>query len=68
MGLGLLFNVVTVAILSFPFPFRVFMNEPSNIWVTHFPYIWLPTIMVAAAFLGHLTIFRKLLTNPQSDA
>lgn len=63
LGLALLFNVVTVAILSFPLPFRVFMNEPANIWVTHFPYIWLPAIMVAAAFLGHLTIFRKLFTS-----
>lgn len=60
VGLGLLINVVTVAILSFPFPFRVFMNEPANIWVTHFPYIWLPAVMVATALTGHLLIFRKL--------
>ena len=63
LGLILLLNVVTVAVLSFPLPFRVFTNEPANIWVTYFPYVWLPCIMVSAALIGHLLIFRKLLRS-----
>lgn len=63
VGLGLLVNVVAVAILSMPLPFRVFFNEPANIWVCSAPYVWLPTIMVSAALIGHLLLFRRL-TNP----
>lgn len=63
VGLGLLLNVVTIAVLSMPLPFRVFTNEPANIWVTYFPYVWLPCIMVSAALIGHLLIFRKLLRS-----
>jgi len=60
LGVGLLLNVVVIAILSAPLPFRVFMDEPSNIWVTQAPFVWLPTVMVAFAMLGHLVIFRHL--------
>src|SRR3954462_5959114 len=31
IGLALLINIVTVAILSSPVPFRYFMNEPANL-------------------------------------
>ena len=60
MGLGLLVNVVTVAILSTPVPFRHFMNDPPNVWILRMPFIWLPMIMVMAAWFGHLAIYRKL--------
>ena len=31
---------------SHPLSFRRFMNEPSNVWITHTPWVWLPTVMV----------------------
>jgi len=34
--------------------------EPSNTWVAFFPYVWLPSILVTAALLGHIVVFRKL--------
>ena len=60
--LGLVFLVVIafIALTSMPTPLRIFMNEPSNIWVTGSPYIFLPGILVLAAITGHLLIFRKL--------
>lgn len=48
--LGLLINIVTVAILSMPVPFRVFDNGPSNVIVTQFPYILLPGMLVPLAY------------------
>ena len=63
VGLGLLVNVVGVAILSVPGPFRVFMNEPANTWIAHFPFIWLPTVLVPLALAGHVLVARKLLTR-----
>ncbi|MCZ6841602.1 MAG: hypothetical protein O7G32_02090 [SAR324 cluster bacterium] len=59
-GLALLVNIVTVAVLSAPVPFRVFMNEPASVFVTTVPYIWLPAILVQAAWFGHLLVFRNL--------
>lgn len=60
-GFGLLVNIVGVAILSTPVPFRQFHNEPPNVWVLDVPFVWLPTVMVLAALFGHLAIARKLL-------
>lgn len=61
LGLLLLLNIVVIAILSTPVPFRQFHNEPANTFVTTFPYVWLPTVMVQVAWVGHLLIFRRLL-------
>jgi hypothetical protein len=59
VGLGLLLWVVLVASLSFPTAFQVF--HPDNTWVARFPYVWLPSVLVTAALLGHVVVFRKLL-------
>ncbi len=60
MGLGLLVNVVTIAMLSAPTPFRVFLNEPATTLITSAPYVWLPAFIVQAALFGHLLVFRWL--------
>jgi hypothetical protein len=39
LAFGLLLNIVIVSVLSAPLPFRVFMNEPANTFVTYFPYV-----------------------------
>lgn len=62
LGLGLLINIVTIAILSMPTPMRAF-EGPANTWVATFPYVWLPTVMVMAALLGHLLVARRLLLD-----
>jgi hypothetical protein len=59
LGLMLLTNVVTVAILGTP-KFAYFGTERLNVWVTYPPYVWLPAVMVLAALAGHLLIFRAL--------
>lgn len=60
LGFGLLLNIVTIAILSFPTPFRAFHNPPANTWVTHPPFIWLPAVLVMTALLGHVVVLRAL--------
>ena len=57
MGLALLVNVVTIAVLSMPL-FRYFGDDRLNVWVTYSPFVWLPAVMVLAALAGHLLIFR----------
>jgi hypothetical protein len=58
--LGLLINIVVVAVLSMPTPFRYFMNEPSNTIVAIFPITWLPTFLVPLAYMLHFISLRQL--------
>lgn len=60
LGLGLLANIVTIAVLSTPVPFRQFLEGPANTLPSHFPYVWLPTFLVQAALAGHVLVFRRL--------
>lgn len=65
LGLALLANIVVIAVLSTPVPFRQFMNEPANRLPGQFPFVWLPTVLVQAALLGHLLVFRALARRPE---
>jgi hypothetical protein len=59
VGLVLLVNIVTVAVLSTP-RIAYFGSTNVNTFVTVAPFVWLPAIMVLAALVGHLVIFRAL--------
>ncbi|HUF12988.1 MAG TPA: hypothetical protein VMN78_07815 [Longimicrobiales bacterium] len=60
MGALLLANVLAIALMSTPTPLRMFHNEPANLWVTQAPFVWLPAVLVPAALIGHVVIFRRL--------
>ncbi len=59
-GFALLINIMAVSMLSTPSPLRLFQNEPANTFIAQFPYIWLPTVLVPTAWVGHLLLFRRL--------
>ncbi len=60
----LLAAIVLIAVASLP-QFKVFGHEPSrvNTWVAHFPFVWLPAGLVAAGLLGHVILWRRLLSH-----
>ena len=58
--LALLINIVTIAILSTPTPWRVFMNEPANYIVAYFPISWLPGFLVPLAYYLHFMSLRQM--------
>lgn len=60
-GMVLLLNVVFIAVLSFPSPARIFMNEPSNAFVATAPFIWIPGFIVPFALAMHLFSLKQLL-------
>ncbi len=62
-GIALLSNIVLIAMLSAPSPIRVFMNEPSNIFITEIPFIWIPGFIVPFALAMHLFSLRQLVFN-----
>jgi hypothetical protein len=68
VGLAFLVNIVAIAVLSMPLPFRAFTSGPANTFITTVPYIWLATVLVPAALVGHLLVFRRILaTRPKAQ-
>ena len=63
MGILFLLNIAIIAFLSAPTPFRIFMNEPANTIITHFPFIWLPGFIVPFAFFMHVISIRQMLNH-----
>ncbi len=63
--LGLLINIVVIAVLSAPFPFQKFAFDQPNIAILYFPFNWLPCCVVPLVLLSHLAVSRQLLNNGQ---
>jgi hypothetical protein len=54
-----LLAIVVIAILSSPNMARFGPHE-LNGWVTRFPFVWLPSVLVVFAVAGQIVVFRKL--------
>jgi hypothetical protein len=61
---ALLVTIVIIGVSSLPM-FAAFGDSPErlNTWMAYFPFVWLPTVMVAAAFAGHIVIARKVIAE-----
>lgn len=58
--LGLLLNIVVRAVLSSPSPFQKLAFDQPNIAIVHFPYNWLPSVIVPLVLFSHLVSIRSL--------
>jgi hypothetical protein len=58
--LGLLLNVVVIAVLSIPTPFQQFGFDQPNIALGHFPFFLLPGCIVPLVMLAHIWSLRIL--------
>lgn len=61
VGLILLINIVSIALMTMPTPFQVFQED--NTIVGHFPIVLLPTILVPIAYYMHILSLRQLLKS-----
>lgn len=61
VGLLLLTNIVTIAILAVQSPMQKLAFDQPNRGVLYFPYIWLPAMIVPIVLFCHLTSLWKLL-------
>ena len=57
---SILVLTVATAMLAAPTPFRQIGGNPANVFVARFPFVWLPSVLVTSAWLGHVVLFRKL--------
>jgi len=66
ISLGLLLNIVVIAILSLPTPFQKFGFEQPNQALLHFPYVWLPCGLVPMVLYAHLITIQHFLVGGHS--
>jgi hypothetical protein len=66
LALGLLANIVTIAVLSFRSPMQQLAFEQPNVGVTYLPFIWLPAIVVPAVLFSHLAALFQLAIGTES--
>ncbi|MBL3658969.1 hypothetical protein [Fulvivirga sediminis] len=59
--LGLLVNILTIAVLSAPTPIQQLAFDQPNIGVTYFPFVWLPAVIVPIVLYSHLISIKILL-------
>jgi hypothetical protein len=59
----LLVNIVTIAILSAPFPFQQLAFDQPSIAMEYFPFVWLPSFIVPVVLFSHLASIRQLWKN-----
>jgi hypothetical protein len=61
IALGLLANIVTLAVLSFQGPLQRVAFDQPNVGVTFLPFIWLPAIIVPIVLFAHLASLWQLI-------
>ncbi len=61
LGSVLLATIMTIAAISTPAIAAFGTGAALNTFVAHVPYVWLPSVMVAAALTGHILLWRRLL-------
>ena len=66
ISLGLLFNIVIIAMLSVHTPFQQFGFSQPNIAILHFPFNWLPAVVVPIVLFSHLAAIRQLTNTPRA--
>lgn len=62
----LLVVVVTVTIQTPPGPLHRF--APPNELTQRSPWVWMPTVLVPSALLGHVLVLRRVLGRPRETA
>lgn len=63
VALGLLINIVIIAVLSFRSPIQQLAFDQPNDGVTYLPFIWLPSMIVPIVLFAHLAALSKLLVS-----
>lgn len=66
-SLFLLINILSIAILSVKSPFQQFGLNETNIALGHFPFNWLPSVVVPIVLFSHLATLRQLIMGRKNN-
>ncbi len=61
--LGLLINILIIALLSAKTPFQQFAFDQPNIAIAYFPFNWLPSVIVPLVLFSHLAALKHLIVR-----
>ncbi|WP_299216646.1 hypothetical protein [uncultured Aquimarina sp.] len=64
--LGLLINILVIAVLSAQTPFQQLAFDQPNIGVTYFPFVWIPAVIVPIVLFSHLASIRQLILREKA--
>ncbi len=67
LGMLLLVNIITIAILSAKTPFQQFAFDQPNIAVGHFPFNWLPSVIVPLVLFAHLSSVWQMIRQKRTS-
>lgn len=59
--LGLLINIIILALLSAKTAFQQFGFDQPNIAISYFPFNWLPSVIVPLVLFSHVATLRKVI-------
>lgn len=60
VSLGLLLNIVGIAVTSFPGPLDAHWSGGSSAAVANPPFVWIPALLVPLAFFGHVVSLQQI--------
>ena len=63
LSLILLINIIVIALLSANTPLQKLAFDQPNIALGHFPFNWLPSIIVPLVLFSHLTSLRQIIMS-----
>jgi hypothetical protein len=68
LGIVTLAGIVGIAIASTP-GVHAYGTDPAelNTFVAYVPFVWLPTVLVVGAIVGHIVVTRRLLADARSE-
>ncbi len=67
ISLSLLVNIIIIAFLSAKTPLQQFAFDQPNIALGHFPFNWLPSVIVPLVLFSHLTSLRQLIMRHKKN-
>lgn len=67
LSLALLINIIAIALLSAKTPFQQFAFNETNIALGHFPFNWLPSVIVPIVLFSHLSTLRQLIAGRKKN-
>jgi hypothetical protein len=67
LSLGLLVNIIVIAFLSAKTPLQQFAFNQPNIAIAHFPFNWLPSVIVPMVLFSHLSALRQIIMRQKKS-
>ncbi|MFO0387131.1 MAG: hypothetical protein ACK505_10145 [Flavobacteriales bacterium] len=66
-GLALLINMIVCSAGALPSPIQAWDFEQPNYAFMHFPFVWLPSVIIPLVMISHLALLRQALSERKTS-